>query len=98
MCWWVVRVAVFTLKQSAHGNAGEEVWQLWRVMDEGSGDGTLLLFYSMVQPGWAGVSVDGGRAASRFVMMVSDVETSLHIYAKDTALVRFLLAASPLVS
>ena len=59
MCWWVVRVAVFTLKQSAHGNAGEEVWQLWRVMDEGSGDGTLLLFYSMVQPGWVGVSVGG---------------------------------------
>ena len=59
MCWWVVRVAVFTLKQSVHGNAGEEVWQLWRVMDEGSGDGTLLLFYSMVQPGWVGVSVGG---------------------------------------
>ena len=35
--------------------------------------------------------MDGGRAASRFVMMVSDVETWLHIYAKDTALVTFLL-------
>ena len=59
MCWWVVRVAVFTLKKSVHGNAGEEVWQLWRVMDEGNGDGILLLLHSMVQPGWVGVSVDG---------------------------------------
>ena len=59
MCWWVVRVAVFTLKQSVRGHAGEEVWQLWHVMDEGSGDGILLLLYSMVQPGWVGVSVGG---------------------------------------
>ena len=45
--------------------------------------------------------MDGGRAASRFVMMVSDVETSLHVYAKDTALVSIFLhrlSALPLVS
>ena len=58
MCWWVVRVAVFTLKQSVHGNAGGEVWQLWRVMDEGSGDGTLfvVLFYGAA---WVGRCVGG---------------------------------------
>ena len=45
--------------------------------------------------------MDGGRAASRFVMMLSDVETSLHIYAKDTALVSIflhLLSVSPLLA